>query len=79
MISPEQMTLVKRIVVVALIAAVVIFGTFMITHSVTTKQMQAEAVRTGHARYIIVDDLGHTQFQWLEKNDVAPAPAPPVK
>lgn len=77
--NPEKLTLLKRIVVVTLITALVIAGSFQAGWTWARTAMRLEAVRTGHARYIIVDDLGHTQFEWLEKNDVAPATKPAVK
>lgn len=30
-----------------------------------TKKVQAEAVKAGHAVYKVIDEFGHTQFEWL--------------
>lgn len=30
-----------------------------------TQKVQAEAVKTGHAVYKVVDEFGHTKFEWL--------------
>lgn len=31
---------------------------------------QVEAIKSGHAKYVISDELGHTEFHWCEKGDV---------
>lgn len=31
---------------------------------------QVDAIKGGHAKYVISDELGHTEFHWLEKGDV---------
>jgi len=36
---------------------------FMMNSS--ARKVQAEAVKTGHAVYKVVDEFGHTQFEWL--------------
>lgn len=36
--------------------------------------VRVEAVKTGHARYKVVDELGNTEFEWLLPA-VPPAPA----
>jgi hypothetical protein len=77
--EPNKLIVLKRVVVVTLVTVLVIAGSFQAGWTWAKTAMRLEAVRTGHARYIIVDDLGHTQFEWLEKNDVAPATKTAVK
>lgn len=36
---------------------------FMMNSS--TRKVQAEAVKAGHAVYRVVDEFGHTQFEWI--------------
>jgi hypothetical protein len=40
------------------------------------QSVQAEAVKAGHAVYKVVDEFGHTQFEWLP---VPGHPAPEKK
>lgn len=77
--DPEKVKIAKRVAVVVLSSLLLIAGSFQAGWSLSKTAMRREAVQTGHARHIIVDDLGHTQFEWLEKNDVAPAAKPAVK
>lgn len=30
---------------------------------------RVEAIKAGHAKHVIMDEYGHTEFQWLEKGD----------
>lgn len=32
-------------------------------------QDQVEAIKAGHAKYVIVDEYGRTEFRWFEKGD----------
>lgn len=33
------------------------------------RAFRVEAIKAGHARHVITDEYGHTDFQWLEKGD----------
>jgi hypothetical protein len=77
--EPEKLTLFKRVGVVLLGSVVIIAVAFQAGWMMAKTSVRLEAVRAGHARHVIVDDLGHTEFEWLEKNDVAPAAKPAVK
>ena len=39
---------------------------------------QVEAIKTGHAKYVIADELGRTEFHWCEKGDVELKKTAPV-
>lgn len=30
---------------------------------------KADAVKQGHARFVVMDEFGHTAFEWLGKGD----------
>jgi hypothetical protein len=75
MLSDEKATLLKRILV-ATLAVLMIFGAGAwsgIAYGVRSEK--AEAVKQGHARFIVLDEYGHSSFQWLDKGDVVPAPS----
>lgn len=74
MLSDEKTTLLKRILV-ATLAVLLIFscGAWAgVAYGVRSEK--AEAVKEGHARFIVLDEYGHSSFQWLGKGDVTPAP-----
>lgn len=33
------------------------------------RTLRVEAIQAGHAKHVIMDEYGHTSFQWLEKGD----------
>jgi len=39
-------------------------------------QCQVEAIKALHAKYVINDEFGHTEFRWLDHGDVEPKQAP---
>lgn len=67
MILSGKGMLVKRILVVILAAALLGAGGFGTGWLQARKAMQVEAVKTGHARRVILDELGQTKFEWLEQ------------
>lgn len=38
---------------------------YLIAYSRGYSKLQADAVRSGHAVYKVVDEFGHTKFEWL--------------
>lgn len=49
------------------------FGGLIFVNSRAKQNIQAEAVKEGHAVYRVTDEFGHTQFEWL------PVPGRPEK
>jgi hypothetical protein len=37
--------------------------------SVGRRRLRVEAIKAGHARHVITDEYGHTEFQWLLQGD----------
>jgi len=33
------------------------------------RAVRAEAIKAGHAKHVVVDEFGKSEFQWLEKGD----------
>lgn len=33
------------------------------------RSFRVEAIKAGHAKHVIINELGHTDFEWLEKGD----------
>lgn len=38
---------------------------YLIAYSRGYGKIQSEAVKTGHATYKVVDEFGHTKFEWI--------------
>jgi uncharacterized YccA/Bax inhibitor family protein len=55
------------VVIFLLLAALA--GAFFGGFTLAVRNMHVEAIKAGHAKHVIVDELGHTTFQWLEKGD----------
>jgi hypothetical protein len=51
-----------------------LMGAFFLGRAVGAKegvvQDQVEAVKSGHAKYVIVDEFGRTEFRWYDRGDV---------
>lgn len=69
----------------AVVGAIIIAGFFGIFFCGRTYgnregviQEQVEAVKSGHAKYVIVDEFGRTEFRWLDKGDVEPKVVAPA-
>jgi hypothetical protein len=63
-----------RYIIIGAIAIVAVMISFMAGKSYGARegviQCQVEAIKAGHAKYVISDELGHTEFHWMEKGDV---------
>lgn len=46
-----------------------LIGLPLVLPSRTRAQVQAEAVKAGHAVYKVIDEFGRTQFEWLPVKD----------
>ncbi len=69
-----------RYIILGAVAIAVAIITFFAGRSYGTRegviQCQVEAIKSGHAKYVISDELGHTEFRWYDKGDVElPKPA----
>ena len=54
------------VVIVAVVASVLFFIGGYASGAISMKKVcQAEAVKTGHAVYKVVDEFGNTIFEWL--------------
>lgn len=54
---------------VALVAVLLVCGGIQTGWWLGRRALRVEAIKAGHAKHVITDDLGHTDFQWLEKGD----------
>ncbi len=70
---PTQEKKLGYLLVAFLIGFVCMVPACMIWYSKGKREMQAEAVKNGHAIYKVTDEFGRTQFEWL------PTPATPDK
>jgi len=65
-----------RFLIMGAAVIALLMGAFFLGRAVGTKegvvQSQVEAIKAGHAKYVIVDEFGHTEFHWLDKGDVEP-------
>jgi hypothetical protein len=57
-----------------------LIGTFgwIISARNTRAQCQAEAVKAGHAQFVVVDEYGRTKFEWLPTH-ASEKPAPTLE
>lgn len=55
--------------VVSLLGILLLCGLFQVGWFVGRRALRVEAVQAGHARHVIVNEFGHTEFRWLEKGD----------
>ena len=62
---PPQEKRMGYLLVAFLIGAIISIPAVLIAHSRGYAKIQAEAVKTGHATYKVVDEFGHTKFEWL--------------
>ena len=71
-----------RYIILGATAIAVAIITFFVGRSYGVKEgivlTQVEAIKTGHAKYVIADELGHTEFHWCEKGDVELKKTAPV-
>lgn len=62
-----------RYVVVGAVVIVLLMAAFFLGRSVGQKegviQTEVEAIKTGHAKHVIVDEFGRTEFHWMETGD----------
>jgi hypothetical protein len=62
-----------RFVIVGAAVIALLMGAFFLGRAVGTKegviQEQVEAIKSGHAKYVIVDEFGRTEFHWFDRGD----------
>lgn len=58
-----------RYLIGGVLAMALVLGAFFLGRSMGAKSVRVEAIKAGHAKHVITDDLGNTAFQWLEKGD----------
>lgn len=54
---------------IALLGVALIAGTAWGGWYVGRRAVRAEAIKAGHAKHVVVDEFGKSEFQWLEKGD----------
>lgn len=70
---PPQEKRMGYLLIAFLIGFVFVLPAYLVAYSRGRTQIQSEAVKTGHAAYKVVDEFGHTKFEWL------PVPGMPEK
>lgn len=55
--------------VVALLAILLLASGFQAGWWQGRRLLRVEAIKAGHAKHVISDEFGKTDFQWLEKGD----------
>ena len=54
---------------IALVCAALLVGTAWGGWYAGRRMVRAEAIKAGHAKHVVVDEFGKSEFQWLEKGD----------
>lgn len=62
---PPQEKKIGWLAVAFLIGFVFVTPAYLVAYSRGRTQIQSEAVKSGHAVYRVVDEFGHTKFEWV--------------
>lgn len=54
---------------IAVLSVVLLTGIAWTGWYMGRRSFRVEAIKAGHAKHVIMDEYGHTEFQWLEKGD----------